>query len=121
MPWADAVLSALLPQRRVNFTRVSFSCTSVGLNTRTFVDQFRTPHSDKLHVVERFRLIDGGKAIEAIATVDDPGAFTTPWRGMQRYRQVEQGPMVENACAENNEGFFERAVDPIPTAAKADF
>jgi hypothetical protein len=94
---------------------------TIGLNTRTFVDQFRTPHSDKLHVVERFRLIDDGKAIEAIATVDDPGAYTTTWRAMQRYRRVEQGPMVENACAENNEGFFERAVEPIPTAAKSDF
>ncbi len=94
---------------------------TIGLNTRTFVDQFRTPHSEKLHVVERYRLIEGGKAIEAIATVEDPGAFTTPWRAMQRYRRVEQGPLTENVCAENNEGFFERAVEPIPTAAKADF
>jgi hypothetical protein len=94
---------------------------TIGLNTKTFVDQFRTPHTEKLHVVERYRLIEGGKAIEAIATVEDPGAFTTTWRGMQRYRRVEQGPMQENVCAENNEGFFERATDPIPTAAKADF
>ena len=94
---------------------------TIGLNTRTFVDQFRTPHSEKLHVVERYRLIEGGKAIEAIATVEDPGAFTTPWRAMQRYRRVEQGPLTENVCAENNEGFFERAVEPRPTAAKADF
>jgi hypothetical protein len=94
---------------------------TIGLNTRTYVDQFRTPHTDKLHVVERYRLIDGGKAIEAIATVEDPGAFTTNWRGMQRYRRVEQGPMQENVCSENNEGFFERATDPIPTAAKPDF
>ena len=94
---------------------------TVGLNTRTFVDQFRTPHSEQLHVVERYRIIEGGKALEAIATVDDPGAFTSAWRGMQRYRRVEQGPMTENICAENNEGFFERAVDPIPTADKPDF
>jgi hypothetical protein len=94
---------------------------TVGLNTRTYVDQFRTPHSELLHVVERYRLIDGGKAIEAIAEVDDPGAFTTKWRGMQRYRRVEQGPMNEQVCAENNEGVFESAVDPIPTADKPDF
>ena len=94
---------------------------TIGLNTRTFVDQFRTPHSDKLHVVERYRLIEGGKAIEAIATVEDPGAYTTTWRAMQRYRRVEQGPLVENVCAENNEGYFELAAEPIPTAAKPDF
>jgi len=94
---------------------------TIGLNTRTFVDQFRTPHSEQLHVVERYRIIEDGKALEAIATVDDPGAFTTPWRGMQRYRRVQQGPMQENVCSENNEGYFERAAEPIPTADKPDF
>jgi hypothetical protein len=94
---------------------------TIGLNTHTFVDQFRTPHTEKLHVVERYRLIEGGKAIEAIANVEDSGAFTTPWRAMQRYRRVEPGPMQENVCSENNEGFFELASDPIPTAARPDF
>ncbi len=94
---------------------------TVGIETRTFVDQFRTPHTDKLHVVERYRLIEGGKAIEAIATVDDPGAFTAVWRGMQRYRRVEQGPMAENVCAENNDTYFGMKVEPIPTAGKLDF
>ena len=94
---------------------------TVGLDTRTFVDQFRTPHSEQLHVVERYRLIEAGKAIEAIATVEDPGAFTTSWRGMQRYRRVEQGPMHEAACAENENGVYEQAVDPIPTAEAPDF
>jgi hypothetical protein len=94
---------------------------TVGLDTRTYVDQFRTPHTEQLHVVERYRLIDGGKAIEATATVEDPGAFTTVWRGMQRYRRVEQGPMQESVCAENNSGPYELAREPIPTAAKPDF
>jgi hypothetical protein len=94
---------------------------TVGLDTRTFVDQLRTPHSAELHVVERYKLIEGGKAIEAIALVEDPGAFTTPWRGMQHYRRVEQGPMHEAACAENENGVYEQAVEPIPTAQAPDF
>jgi hypothetical protein len=94
---------------------------TVGLNTKTFVDQFRTPHSEKLHVVERFRLIEGGNAIEANAYVEDPGAFTTPWNAMQRYRRVSQGPMLENVCAENNSFYFGLAIEPIPQADKPDF
>jgi hypothetical protein len=94
---------------------------TIGLNTKTFVDQFRTPHSEKLHVIERYRLIENGAAIEAIATVEDPGAFTTTWRGMQRYRRVTQGPLVENNCAENNIFYAESNVEPIPTANKPDF
>ena len=64
---------------------------TIGLNTRTFVDSYRTPHTEQLHVVERFRIVDGGKALEVNVHVEDPGAFTMPWNAMQRYRRVEQG------------------------------
>src|SRR2546421_509944 len=37
---------------------------TIGLNDKTFVDNFRTPHSEKLHVVERYRLIEDGKRLE---------------------------------------------------------
>ena len=48
---------------------------TIGFNDKTFVDSYRTPHTDKLHVVERFRLIDGGNTLEVAFTVEDPGAF----------------------------------------------
>jgi hypothetical protein len=32
---------------------------------RTFVDNYRTPHSEKLHVVERWKMTDDGKMLEA--------------------------------------------------------
>jgi hypothetical protein len=95
---------------------------TIGLNTRTFVDSYRTPHTEQLHVVERFRIIDGGKALEAIAHVEDPGAFTMPWSAMQRYRRADRGPMGEAVCAENNATFFGYGnIEPIPTAGKPDF
>jgi hypothetical protein len=94
---------------------------TVGLNTRTFVDQFRTPHTEQLHVIERFHLLPGGQGMEATATVEDPGAFTTAWRGVQKYRRVTQRTMVEASCAENNDSSMDLAVEPIPTASKADF
>jgi hypothetical protein len=40
-----------------------------------FVDNWRTPHTKDMHVVERFKLIDGGKGLAATVTVDDPGTF----------------------------------------------
>jgi len=33
---------------------------TIGQNTSTFMDNFRTPHSDRLHVLERYHLVDGG-------------------------------------------------------------
>lgn len=67
---------------------------TVGLSTRTFVDNYQTPHTAQLHVVERFRMIDAGKTLEVNVRVEDPGAFTTPWNALQRYRRVGQGPMI---------------------------
>ena len=89
---------------------------TIGLSTRTFVDAYRTPHSDKLHVIERWRLIDGGKTLEVEMTVEDPMTYDQPWRAMLRYRQVP-GPFVEMACAENNLQFDYH----MPMAAKPDF
>jgi hypothetical protein len=94
---------------------------TIGLNTKTFVDSYQTPHTEQLHVVERYRITEGGKAIEAEARVEDPGAFTAPWTAYQHYRRVEQGPMGEEVCAENNADFFGYNVPPIPTAATSDF
>ncbi len=52
---------------------------TIGMNDKTYVDNYRTPHTDKLRVVERFRLIDNGMTLEVNVHVEDPGAFTTPW------------------------------------------
>src|SRR5579864_5176932 len=94
---------------------------TIGQNDKTYVDNYRTPHTTQLHVVERFRLIDGGKTVEVNVHVEDPGAFTTPWNAIQRYRRTEGGPMEEMVCAENNVDYFNYDVVPIPQAAKADF
>jgi len=105
---------------------------TIGVNTRTFVDSYRTPHTGKLHVVERFRMIDGGRTMEVRLHVEDEGAFTTPWDAIQRYRRVEAGgdakdPRVprngleEMVCAENNGDILNEGLEPIPTAAKPDF
>ena len=94
---------------------------TIGLSTKAFVDNYRTPHTDRLHVGERFKLTGGGAMLEVLITVDDPGAFTMPWSAMQRFRRVHAGPMPEDICAENNINPFSFDVVPIPQAAKPDF
>ena len=91
---------------------------TIGQNTKTFVDIYRTPHTEKLHVVERWRMVDGGQGMEAIFTVEDPDAFYRPWTGMRRYRRVQDEPL-EISCAENNNAnLFDYH---IPMAEKPDF
>src|SRR6202166_2864804 len=36
---------------------------TIGMNDKTVVDIYRTPHTEKLHVVERWRMVDGGKGM----------------------------------------------------------
>jgi hypothetical protein len=88
---------------------------TIGMNDKTFVDIYRTPHTEKLHVVERFGMIDGGKAMRVDITFEDPDAFNAPWSVTQRYDRVQR-PMDELVCAENNEQFFK-----IPVADTPDF
>ena len=90
---------------------------TVGQNSKTVVDPYRTPHTEKMHVVERWRMVDDGKAMEVTFTVDDPDTFVQPWGGMRRYRRVQQ-PMFEDVCAENNQHLFDYH---IPVANKPDF
>jgi hypothetical protein len=94
---------------------------TVGLNDKTFVDNYQTPHTEQIHVVERFKLVEDGKILQATVTVDDPGAFKMPWSAMQRYKRGEVRPMTELSCAENNYDFLGYEVIPIPEAKSPDF
>jgi hypothetical protein len=94
---------------------------TIGFNDKTFVDNYRTPHTDNMHVVERFRLIDGGKTLEDRIMVEDPGAFTMAWTGVQRWMRTNRGPLEEISCAENNESFYDYDVRPIPQDDIPDF
>jgi hypothetical protein len=90
---------------------------TIGLNDSSFVDAYRTPHTEKLHVIERWRLIDSGEVLEVHVTVDDPGTFVQPWQARRRF-QRESRPLEEMRCAENNEQFYSEL---MPIADSFDF
>jgi hypothetical protein len=94
---------------------------TVGLNDKTFVDNFRTPHSDKLHVVERLRLVEGGRFLEAEVVIDDPAVFLKPLHVTKRSRRVE-ATLAEWRCAAGEmSNPFTQGADPLPIAEKAEF
>jgi hypothetical protein len=108
---------------------------TIGQDPRTFVDLFRTPVSDKLHVVERFRLVDGGKEMEVEFTVDDPVMFVKPWKATKRWSMTPAKPYGGDTTATYNDEIrcmdgesvnpFNQTqaavVEPLPVATKADF
>jgi hypothetical protein len=90
---------------------------TIGLNNKTYLDNFRTPHSEKLHVVERWKLVDD-MTLEVTLTVDDPETFQEPWKAVNRYRRIQRPRASEEVCAENNQLLFDYR---IPVANKPDF
>jgi hypothetical protein len=112
---------------------------TIGVTTKAPVDNYATPHTDQLHVVERFRMMDGGNQLEVRVHVEDPGAFTMPWEAIERYRRVEPGraendvpfnpvssstvagPLLEVSCAENPFSYFGDQNASIPHANKPEF
>jgi len=90
---------------------------TVGLSAKTVVDPYRTPHTEKLHVVERWKMAEDRQAMDVTFTVEDADTFNEPWSGTRRYRRVRQ-PLLEEVCAENNQHLFDYH---IPVAEKADF
>ena len=94
---------------------------TVGLSTGvSYIDNFRTPHSEKLHVMERFTIEPAGKRMSALVTVEDPDTFNAPITMTRRWFKTD-GPMLETVCAENNGDFFNQNLFPQPEAKTPDF
>jgi hypothetical protein len=62
---------------------------TIGLSDDTYVDNYRTPHTTQLHVVERFKVTDGGETLQVSIHVEDPGAFNMPWSARQTYHRLQ--------------------------------
>jgi hypothetical protein len=100
---------------------------TIGMNAKTFVDNFRTPHTEKLHVIERFRLTAGGKKLAIHVTAEDPDTFVQPWQGTRLYNlntgdraRAGEGHvgMSEIICQEGNRVAIDYGT---PIADKPDF
>ena len=126
----------------------------VKVGRYTMIDRFGTPYTEALHVVERYRLLDHedakeaqergqkewpragagavdanykGKGLQLEFTVEDPGAFTMPWKATITYLRAGHPDMQERVCAENVQHyyavgqFYSDKDARIPTADKPDF
>jgi hypothetical protein len=119
-----------------------------GKTDRPFamIDLFGTPYTKALHVVERYRLLDyeeakdalergdrenmhpqgpisrgyTGKYLQVHLTIEDKGAFTTPWTATITYAR-DTNPWPEIVCAENTHEYYYNKNSEVPTATKPDF
>jgi hypothetical protein len=122
---------------------------TVGVKTDrkyAMIDLFGTPYTEKLHMVERYRLrsydevkdaLDrntkenwlyagdpwtrqrGGKFLQLHLTIDDAGVFTAPWTSTLTYAPAEA--IAEGVCSENRRRYYEKGEVDVPRAEKPDF
>jgi len=122
---------------------------TVGIKTDrkyAVLDLFSTPYTEKLHIVERYRLRDYDDVKDALernnkenwlfqgdvwtrhrekkflqlhVTVEDEGVFTMPWTATLTYAPGES--IAEGVCAENRMEYYNNRESDVPKAEKPDF
>lgn len=74
---------------------------SVGFNDKFWFDFAGHPHTEKLHVIERYRRPDAAH-LDYDVTIDDPGAYTKPFV-MHGHSATVNSEIMEYICNENNQ------------------
>jgi hypothetical protein len=75
---------------------------SVGFNDKFWFDFKGHPHSEKLHVVERYTRTNLGTLVNKI-TIDDPGAYAKPFTLTFTATLSPGEELMEYICNENNQ------------------
>jgi hypothetical protein len=122
----------------------------IKIGRYSMLDSFGTPYTGRLHLVERYRLLDydateeaveraakelfqipipdngpradpnyKGKGLQIQLTVDDEGAFTTPWSATVTFRRALD-EWTELVCAENRQ-WHPGTYSDVPIADTPDF
>jgi hypothetical protein len=73
---------------------------TIGFHDQGWLDAVGHPHSDALHVTERFLRRDFGH-LEIQITIDDPKAYKKPFTVTQNMDLLADTEMLEYFCAEN--------------------
>ena len=75
---------------------------TIGFNDKFWFDFAGHPHTEKLHITERYRRPDYSH-LEFEVVIDDPGAYTKPFTMYGHSPLVENSEIIEYICNENNQ------------------
>lgn len=75
---------------------------SIGFNDKFWFDFAGHPHTEQLHIVERFHRPDLGH-LDIEATITDPGAYTRPFTMYGHSVLQVNADLFEYICNENNQ------------------
>jgi hypothetical protein len=79
---------------------------TVNFNGKTRLDTIGHPHSDQLHLIQRFSRPDLGH-ISHEMIIEDPRTFTRPWKNTRTFTLRRDWEIMEYSCEENNKSLRE--------------
>jgi hypothetical protein len=86
---------------------------TVGFNDKTWLDQMGHPHTEQLHLIERYKRVNQNQ-LELDMTIDDPGAYTKPWNAHRNFAVSTTGFLrYQQICSvRENQQFFDNTGKP---------
>ena len=79
---------------------------TTNFNGHTRMDTIGHPHSDQLHLTQRFTRTDLGH-ISYEMIVEDPKTYTKPWKNTRTFILRPDWEIMEYSCEENNKGLWD--------------
>src|SRR5436309_10742467 len=79
-------------------------------NERTWIDHFGNPHSEDMHLQERYHRLDRD-TLEIVVTIDDPNKYTKPWVSDKLTLRLQANDRIrEDFCVPSEEESFNQGV-----------
>jgi hypothetical protein len=75
---------------------------TVGFNEKFWIDRGQAPHTEKLHLIEKFTRTDSN-TMQYELTVEDPGAYTMIWSRSSTMTFGANSELFEYVCQDNNQ------------------
>jgi len=75
---------------------------TVGFNEKFWIDRGQAPHTEKLHLIEKFTRTDSN-TMQYELTVEDPGAYTAIWSRSSTMTFSTTSELFEYVCQDNNQ------------------
>src|SRR3984885_12549705 len=97
----------------------TFVVDTIGLNEKSWLDFYGDPHSDDIHLIERYKRVDGD-SLSLQLIVEDPTAYTATWTGdVKTYKRLKgkKAYMEELPCIPEEEDAFTNRIR-MPAAKK---
>jgi len=88
----------------------TFVVETSGMTEKTWIDRAGRPHSDALHVTERFHRLDHDH-LELTVIIDDPKMYTKPWVALDKLKfnlQPDNFDVREMMCSPSELSEYEK-------------